>query len=226
MNSRNIVDAIRQYRIISILRGLEPGQTLPAVKALYKGGVRLLEITFAQHSPTMLEDTASAIRSAREEFGSAIMVGAGTVLTCEQADVAARAGAEFLLSATCDEQVIRRAKALGLGMIPGAMTPTEIDHGYRWGADVIKVFPAGNLGQGYLKSIRAPLSHIPMIAVGGVEVGNLCDFWDAGMLGAGIGASLASPEVIRRGDWEELTRRAARYCEAVERYAEQKEHGR
>lgn len=209
--NRNILDLVRKYRVISILRGFAPDQVPAVARALYAGGIHLLEITFAQHSPTAMADTPRAIRAVREEFGDRLAVGAGTVLTCAQAEAAAEAGATFLLSAVTDPEVIREAKSLGLGMIPGAMTPSEILRAYDSGADLVKVFPADSLGIPYLKAVRAPLSHIPMIAVGGIGAENFSDFLAAGMEGVGVGGRLADPALAKRGDLEEITRRAAQY---------------
>ena len=113
-----------------------------------------------------MTETTRSIAAVAAELGSDLIVGAGTVLTTEQAEAAVKAGAKFLLSAVVDKAVICRAKELGAVMIPGAMTPTEILDAYRWGADIVKVFPAGTMGPDYLKAVRGPLPHIPLMAVG------------------------------------------------------------
>lgn len=213
---QKIQDKIRQYKIISIVRGIGEEDIIPLAHGLYEGGIRLLEITFSQDSPTGREDTAAAIRKVKKEFGHAMCIGAGTVLNCGQVDAAVGAGAEFILSAVTNPDVIRYAKNLGVGVIPGAMSPTEILTAYDNGADFVKVFPAGSLGISYIKSVRAPLSHIPMIAVGGVHVGNMAEFFEAGMAGVGVGSNLANPHLVKKRDFAQITHLSRLYTSQLQ----------
>lgn len=202
---------IEKYKIISAIRGIDPNYIIPLAQALYDGGIRLIEITFNQDSETVLDDTYNSITAIKKEFGDALFVGAGTVLSCEQVNVAKNAGAEFILSAVTDIEVIRYGKELGLGVIPGALSPSEILVGYNNGADYIKVFPASVMGISYIKSIRAPLSHVPMIAMGGVNEKNIMDFLNSGMVGVGIGSNLANKALVENGNFDEITRLARLY---------------
>ena len=97
-----------------------------------------------------------------------------------------------------------------MGVIPGAFTPSEIQSAHRFGADLVKVFPAGNLGVGYLRAVKAPLSHIPMIAVGGIDENNMAEFLEAAE-GVGIGANIADKRLIAEGRFSELTELAEGY---------------
>ena len=210
-----ILEAMKQYRITAILRGIDREHLEPVVEALYAGGIRLLEITFNQGSATRLEDTAAAIARVKEIYGDRLHVGAGTVMSVEEVAAAHRAGAEFILAPNVDEMVIRAAVDRGLCAIPGAMTPTEIAGAYNAGAQIIKLFPAGNLGLGYCKAVMAPLNHIPMIAVGGVDQHNLPSFLKEGFLGAGIGSNLTDRKLIQAGDYAGLKAQAEEYMAAV-----------
>ena len=210
-----ILEAMKQYRITAILRGIDREHLEPVVKALYAGGIRLLEITFNQGSATRLEDTAAAIARVKEIYGDRLHVGAGTVMSVEEVAAAHRAGAEFILAPNVDEMVIRAAVDRGLCAIPGAMTPTEIAGAYNAGAQIIKLFPAGNLGLGYCKAVMAPLNHIPMIAVGGVDQHNLPSFLKAGFLGAGIGSNLTDRRLIQAGDYQGLKALAEEFMAAA-----------
>ncbi|MCI5483617.1 MAG: bifunctional 4-hydroxy-2-oxoglutarate aldolase/2-dehydro-3-deoxy-phosphogluconate aldolase [Clostridiales bacterium] len=210
-----ILEAMKQYRITAILRGIDREHLEPVVEALYAGGIRLLEITFNQGSATRLEDTAAAIARAKEIYGDRLHVGAGTVMSVEEVAAAHRAGAEFILAPNVDETVIRAAVDRGLCAIPGAMTPTEIAGAYNAGAQIIKLFPAGNLGLGYCKAVMAPLNHIPMIAVGGVDQHNLPSFLKAGFLGAGIGSNLTDRRLIQAGDYQGLKALAEEFVAAA-----------
>lgn len=210
-----ILEAMKQYRITAILRGIDREHLEPVVEALYAGGIRLLEITFNQGSATRLEDTAAAIARVKEIYGDRLHVGAGTVMSVEEVAAAHRAGAEFILAPNVDETVIRAAVDRGLCAIPGAMTPTEIAGAYNAGAQIIKLFPAGNLGLGYCKAVMAPLNHIPMIAVGGVDQHNLPSFLKAGFLGAGIGSNLTDRRLIQAGDYQGLKALAEEFMAAA-----------
>ena len=210
-----ILEAMKQYRITAILRGIDREHLEPVVEALYAGGIRLLEITFNQGSTTRLEDTAAAIARVKEIYGDRLHVGAGTVMSVEEVAAAHRAGAEFILAPNVDEMVIRAAVDRGLCAIPGAMTPTEIAGAYNAGAQIIKLFPAGNLGLGYCKAVMAPLNHIPMIAVGGVDQHNLPSFLKAGFLGAGIGSNLTDRRLIQAGDYQGLKALAEEFMAAA-----------
>lgn len=211
-----ILEAMKQYRITAILRGIDREHLEPVVEALYAGGIRLLEITFNQGSATRLEDTAAAIARVKEIYGDRLHVGAGTVMSVEEVAAAHRAGAEFILAPNVDGMVIRAAVDRGLCAIPGAMTPTEIAGAYNAGAQIIKLFPAGNLGLGYCKAVMAPLNHIPMIAVGGVDQHNLPSFLKAGFLGAGIGSNLTDRELIQKGDFAGLKALAEEFVSAAQ----------
>lgn len=206
---------MKQYRITAILRGIDREHLEPVVEALYAGGIRLLEITFNQGSATRLEDTAAAIARVKEIYGDRLHVGAGTVMSVEEVAAAHRAGAEFILAPNVDGMVIRAAVDRGLCAIPGAMTPTEIAGAYNAGAQIIKLFPAGNLGLGYCKAVMAPLNHIPMIAVGGVDQHNLPSFLKAGFLGAGIGSNLTDRRLIQAGDYQGLKALAEEFMAAA-----------
>lgn len=210
-----ILEAMKQYRITAILRGIDREHLEPVVEALYAGGIRLLEITFNQGSATRLEDTAAAIARVKGIYGDRLHVGAGTVMSVEEVAAAHRAGAEFILAPNVDEMVIRAAVDRGLCAIPGAMTPTEIAGAYNAGAQIIKLFPAGNLGLGYCKAVMAPLNHIPMIAVGGVDQHNLPSFLKAGFLGAGIGSNLTDRRLIQAGDYQGLKALAEEFMAAA-----------
>ena len=213
--STSILEATKKYKVTAILRGIDREHLEPVVEALAAGGIRLLEITFNQNSPSRLEDTAAAISWVKDIYGDRLHVGAGTVMSVEEVAAAHRAGAEFILAPNVDEMVIRAAVDRGLCAIPGAMTPTEIAKAYAAGAEIIKLFPAGNLGLGYCKAVMAPLNHIPMIAVGGVDQHNLPSFLKAGFLGAGIGSYLTDRKLIQAGDYAGLKALAEEFVAAA-----------
>ena len=202
---KDVLKELEQNRIIAIMRHVSLDKVVPVAKALYDGGIRLLEITFQQGEDHCEEETAQAILKVKSALGEKMLVGAGTVMTPDQAKPAKNAGASFLLSPNVDIRVIEEAKKLGLVMIPGAFTPSEIAAAYQAGADVIKVFPAENLGLGYFKSVMAPMGHIPMIAVGGIDEKNLKDFLSIGLKGVGIGSNIVKRQLVEKEDYAGLT---------------------
>ena len=106
-------------------------------------------------------------------------------------------------------------KALGMGLYPGAFSPSEILEAWNAGADAVKVFPAGSLGPGYIKAVRAPLGHIPLMAVGGVNEKNAAEYMKAGCVGIGAGGNLVNREWIENGEWDKVTALAREFMKAV-----------
>ena len=208
----DLLHQVKQHRIIVAARGLRPADLLPTARALRAGGIRLLEITFDQASPTALADTPAAIRQVREAMGQEMLVGAGTVLTAGQARAAVQAGAQYLLTPNLDLGVIEAAHALGVPVVPGAFTPTEIAAAWNAGAALVKLFPAGCLGPSYIQAITAPLSHIPLLAMGGVGEENLLEYLSLPcMAGVGVGSNIAKKALVEAGDFEGLSALARRY---------------
>ena len=122
-----------------------------------------------------------------------------------------------MISPNTNPALIREAKRLGMLAMPGAMTPSEIVEAYEAGADFVKLFPTDNLGAGYIRAIRAPLSHIPMLAVGGVNDENMEEFYRAGVCGLGIGGNIVNKKLIAAGDFAGMTELARRYVAAAAR---------
>lgn len=206
---------VKSSKIIAIVRGLSPAYMLKLADALYAGGIDLMEVTFNQQKPETWQDTAAAIKAIGEHMQGRMLAGAGTVITDEQLELAYQAGAKYIITPNTNPELIRRVKELGLCAFPGAFTPSEIVEAYRAGADAVKVFPAGNLGPSYIKAIRAPLSNIPLMAVGGVNEKNTADFLAAGCCGVGVGGNLVNKEWIENGEWDKITALAAEYRKAV-----------
>lgn len=207
---------VKERKIIAIVRGLAPEHMLKLAEALYNGGIDLMEITFSQARPETWRDTTQAISAVGEHMRGKMLAGAGTVVNLEQLDMARDAGAKYIISPNTAPELIRATKQYGLASFPGAVTPTEIEDAWAAGADVVKVFPADRLGPSYIRAIRAPLSHIPLMAVGGVNEKNCSDFLAAGCCGIGVGGNLVNREWIENGDWNRITALAAEFRKAVE----------
>lgn len=207
----DVVNFIKEKRLVAISRGVYGDLLLEAVQAAHEGGIRLLEITFDQSSPTALQDTPQSITKVKAALGDKMCVGAGTVMTVEQARAAKDAGADFALAPNTDVAVIHEMKRLGLVAIPGAFTPSEIATAYNEGADIVKLFPASILGLEYVKAFRAPINHIPLMAVGGVSVDNVKSFLDNGFCSAGIGSHIINAKALKEGKIEAVKEAAQRF---------------
>ena len=210
--AQSVLERIYEEKIIAIVRGIPSGKIAALAQALAEGGVSCIEVTFDQTNP---EETLTSLRTIKSELGDRICLGAGTVMTVEQVEQAAQAGAEYMISPNVDEAVIRATKALGKVSIPGAMTPTEAAFAYKCGADIVKLFPAGLLGAAYIKAVNAPLKHIPVTAVGNVNVDNCAEFIKAGAVGVGVGGSLVSAKLVDEGRFDEITATAQAYVAAL-----------
>lgn len=203
---KTILQEILDGKIIAIIRGV-PASDMPAVaEALLAGGVSLMEITFDQSAPGGIVETIRSLAVLKERMDQRIRLGAGTVLTAEQVAEAQRNGAEYIISPNVDPEVIAKAKELGLLAMPGALTPSEIAAAYKMGADIVKLFPAGLWGAEYIRAVRAPLAHIPMAAVGGVEPENVVSFFKAGVCCVGVGSNLVGAKKVAAGDFASITR--------------------
>lgn len=212
---QTVLKRIKAGKIIAIVRGIPSEQIAGLAAALEKGGVQCIEVTFDQSSEARAKDTLVAIRRIKESLGEAVCVGAGTVMSVEQVQQAAEAGAEYMISPNVNEAVIHETKRLGKVSIPGAMTATEAAFAYQCGADIVKLFPAGLLGPAYVKAIKAPLKHIPVTAVGNVNVDNCAAFIQAGAIGVGVGGSLVSAQLVKEGRFDEITEIARSYVAAL-----------
>ena len=209
MKKNTILQNILQNRILIAARGLKEDEVLHFCEAILAGGLHLIEIPYNQLSPTALTDVPRQIESIRAHFGDSLAVGAGTVLTCAQVKAAADAGASF------DANVIQETLAHSLVSIPGVMTPTEAQNAMLWGADMVKIFPTGVLGISYLKAIRVPLNHIPMIAMGGANEENLKDFLQV-CEGVGIGNAICNRALLDEKNYSEISRRAKEFSIQLE----------
>lgn len=209
-----VLQTILDTKIVAILRGVPKEKLLPLAEALYRGGIRCIEVTFDQKKKEAgVKETADAIHTLCEAFEGRMYIGAGTVMTVEQVERTKEAGGTFIISPNSDEAVIRKTRELGMVSMPGAMSPTEIASADQWGASMVKVFPAGNLGPGYIKAVRGPMDHIILCAVGGVDHKNLEEFYRAGVSCFGVGSNIARKELLEAGDYAGIEANARLYTE-------------
>lgn len=208
-----VVKFIEDNKIIAICRGIYGDKLVQLVDALYKGGVKLVEVTFDQNDENCVKNTAEAIKLLVSRFKGKVKIGAGTVITAKQVFAAKNAGAEYILSPNADVEIVRIANEIGLVTIPGAMTPSEIIAANKAGADFVKLFPAGTLGLNYAKDLLGPINNVKFIATAGVTPENLGDFLSLGFAGAGISNYLTNKKLVNAGEFDILSKHAKELVE-------------
>jgi len=192
-----------------VVRAQKLEQVIPLSEALLAGGVIAIEITLT--TPKAFE----AIRQARARFGQNALIGVGTVLDEVACRSALEAGAEFVVTPICRTELVPLVHSAERPIMLGAFSPTEAQTAHEARADFIKIFPADAVGPNYIKALRAPLPHLRIIPTGGVELNNVGDFLQAGCVALGVGSSLVSARLLQMADWQELTRRAAAFVQAI-----------
>ena len=174
--------------LIAILRGIRPDEVLAHTQALVDAGFDAIEI------PLNSPDWAQSVQLAARSFGDRALIGAGTVLRAEDVDLMVAAGGKLVVTPNTHTPVIRAAVHAGLVTCIGCMTATEAFAALDAGAQALKIFPAGNLGTGYVRALKAVLpADVPVFAVGGITPENLADYLAAGCIGAGLGSDLYRP---------------------------------
>jgi Entner-Doudoroff aldolase len=200
MKPARFVELLGRERATAILRTDDRDRASRAMSAAIEGGFRIVELTLT--TPGAIELIAELSR--RDD----LVVGAGTVLEVAEAKRAVEAGAQFLVSPVVDETVIAAARDLGVAVMPGAHTPTEMLRAHRAGAELVKLFPAPAGGPVYLRSVLAPLPFLKVVPTNGVDAANLADWLAAGAWAAGFTAPLFDRDELAAGRWDAVTARA------------------
>ena len=199
---------LEEIGLIAIVRTDAETDLMRVAQALAEGGIRAMEITL--NTPGALP----AIASVRRAFSPAMRVGAGTILSPEDARAAHEAGAEFIVTPTLQMETIAFCRENGLPIACGCLTPTEALTAHQAGADFIKLFPADTLGPAYVRALRGPLPFLRIIPTGGVSLDNLASFLLAGCAGVALGSNLVGKAALRDRDWAGMTATAREYVQA------------
>jgi len=209
MNKIETLDRIKELGLVAVLRGPSPELTIAMVEALIKGGVLGIEITYS--TPNAVEVVADLA----SRFGDQILLGMGTLTDVAQAAEARAAGARFLVSPHTDPELGKAMVATGLAVMMGALTPSEVMQAHQLGSDVIKLFPGAMVGPSYVKNLRGPFPHIPLMPTGGVSVDNVGEWFAAGVVAVGVGSALCPTEWARAGRFDDISQRAGEFVAAV-----------
>ena len=210
MNKTDTLNRISTLGLVAVIRGPSPALTVSMVDALIAGGVYGIEITYST------PDAEGVVRTLDQRFGDQIVLGMGTLTLPGQAQSAKDAGAKFLVSPICEPELARAMIATGLAVMVGALTPSEVAMAYRLGSDVVKIFPGSLIGPAYIKALKGPFPHIPMMPTGGVSAENVGDWFAAGVVAVGAGSELCPPQWAKEGRFADITQRAKQFNLAVQ----------
>jgi 2-dehydro-3-deoxyphosphogluconate aldolase/(4S)-4-hydroxy-2-oxoglutarate aldolase len=214
----DLLGALRTHRLMAIVRGNDPDAALDTVLALKEEGVALIEVSLSGR------DALGVITRARAAIGPDAPLGAGTVLGAEDARAAHRAGADFVVTPAVSDG-IPAAVELGLPVLAGVLTPTDILAARRLGADAFKIFPAAQAGgPGYLRALRGPFPDLPLVPVGGVDVAAAREYLAAGAVAVGIGSPLTG-DAADGGSLDELRARTREFLDVLATAARHPENG-
>ncbi len=210
LKAEDIVRRVGEVGIIPVVRASSVEEANRAVEAICAGGIPVVEITMT------VPNAVTVIRELAQKHGGDVLIGAGTVTNAEQAESCIRAGAQFLVSPGLAVSVLAVARANGKLAIPGALTPTELMNAQEQGAQLVKIFPCGNVGGAkYIKSLKAPFPRANLIPTGGVNAANAADFIAAGAFALGVGADLVDAQALKEGNLEKITVAARELVDAV-----------
>jgi 2-dehydro-3-deoxyphosphogluconate aldolase/(4S)-4-hydroxy-2-oxoglutarate aldolase len=215
MTKETILSFIRDVGIVPVVRTTSAESAIRAIEAIYNGGIRAAEITMT------VPGAVKALEKVAEKFGDKIVLGAGTVLDPETARICMLAGAEFFVTPALRVATIEMARRYSKVICPGAMTPTEVLTAWESGADIVKIFPAGNVGGAkYIKALKAPFPQIEMIPTGGVNLETAGEFLKAGACAVAVGGELVDAKLIKEGRFDQIEERARQYLAVIARARE------
>jgi 2-dehydro-3-deoxyphosphogluconate aldolase / (4S)-4-hydroxy-2-oxoglutarate aldolase len=198
--------------LVGIMRNISKQHAEILGMHYFKAGLGTLEVTM--NSP----ESTKIIGSLVDMLGDRLNIGAGTVCTTQDLDMALEAGAQFIVTPILNETVVKACVANGVPVFPGAYTPTEIYAAWAMGASMVKVFPATQLGPGYIKEVLAPLNQIRLIPTGGVSIDNFTEFLAAGARAVAVGSHMFPAHLIKSGDWERMDEVLREFVEKYLRY--------
>ena len=210
MNRTETIGALLEVGVVPIIRTQSAETALQTARAVRRGGLRLLEVTMT------VPGALGVIEKLADELGDELLLGAGSVLDPETARACMLAGARFIVTPGLNVKTVEMCKRYSAAALPGALTPTEVITAWEAGADMVKIFPADNMGgAAYIKAFKAPLPQIMMVPTGGVDLGNMAEFFKAGASAVAVGSSLMDKKAIAEGRYEAIEALAKQFLDAA-----------
>ncbi len=209
MGKQETLARLKEQGLVAVIRGPSPELTVKMVEALVAGGVIGIEITYST------PNAAGVVKLLDQAFGEKIILGMGTLTVPAQVEESLAAGARFLVSPMCEAELGKAMVESGVPVMIGALTPTEIFAAHKLGSDVVKLFPGSLTGPAYVKALKGPFPHIPIMPTGGVSAANVGEWFAAGVFGVGAGSELCPPNLAKEGRFAEITEKASAFVQAV-----------
>jgi 2-dehydro-3-deoxyphosphogluconate aldolase/(4S)-4-hydroxy-2-oxoglutarate aldolase len=210
MQNNAILSSIIDIGVVPVVRTSSAESAIKSIEALYRGGIRSAEITMT------VPGAIKALEKLADQFGDQIVLGAGTVLDPETARACMLAGAQFFVTPNLKASTIEMVRRYSKIVMPGALTPTEVLTAWEAGADVVKIFPCGNVGgPKYIKALKGPFPQIEMVPTGGVNLDTTAEFLRAGACAVAVGGELIDAKTIQEGKYEVFEERARQYLAEV-----------
>jgi len=204
------VATLREVGIIPIIRAASADVAVAVVEAILRAGISVAEITMT------VPNALDAMATVAKRFAGKVLLGAGTVTDAETARRAVDAGALFVVTPCLVPEVIEAAHRADVAVLPGALTPGEIFEAFRLGGDLIKIFPIQSLGgAAYLRALRGPFPHIPLVPTGGVTLDNIDEMFQARAAAVGVGNQMIPKEALARRDYAEISSLARQFLYAA-----------
>lgn len=210
MSKEKTLASILDIGIIPIVRAATPEAAIQAAEAIYRGGIRAVEITMT------VPGALQALEKVADQFGDRLTLGAGTVLDPETARASMLAGAEFFVTPSLKLATIEICHRYSKVVMPGALTPTEVLTAWEAGADLVKIFPCGNVGgPKYIRALKAPFPQIQMVPTGGVTLENTAEFFRAGAAAVAVGSEMVNAKALAEGKLDVIENTARDFLRAV-----------
>lgn len=202
-----ILNQLHENYLVAVVRGNDEDETKKIVDEIIKGGFKNIEITFT------VPNAEEVINKVHKQYGDDIVLGAGTVLDAATAQIAINKGAQYIVSPHLDTNISKLCNVYSIPYLPGCSSATEIIEALRYGSDLIKLFPGGQLGAGFIKDIKGPVPNVELMPSGGVNLDNVSDWIEKGSFAVGIGGDLTKE--FTGNNFEVISEKAQKYVEAV-----------
>ncbi|WP_353462901.1 bifunctional 2-keto-4-hydroxyglutarate aldolase/2-keto-3-deoxy-6-phosphogluconate aldolase [Mammaliicoccus sciuri] len=207
MKKYKILNQLHENYLVAVVRGNDEDETKKIVDEIIKGGFKNIEITFT------VPNAEEVINQVHKQYGDDIVLGAGTVLDAATAQIAINKGAQYIVSPHLDTNISKLCNVYSIPYLPGCSSATEIIEALRYGSDLIKLFPGGQLGAGFIKDIKGPVPNVELMPSGGVNLDNVSDWIEKGSFAVGIGGDLTKE--FTGNNYEVISEKAQKYIEAV-----------
>ncbi len=209
MQKYNVYKAVKEQGVVVVIRGNDLQEAIKTVEACYKGGIKIIEVTFTVPRADEL------IKTLVEKYaGSDMLVGAGTVLDAQTARIAMLAGAKFIVSPSLNIDTIKTCNRYGVPVMSGVMTPTEAQTAMEYGVDILKLFPGDIAKPAGLKDLKGPFPHANIMPTGGVSQDNVEEWFKAGAYAVGAGSFLTKD--AKTGDFDKVEKTCRAFVEKVQ----------